>query len=333
MRMNRVLPIASLLAGLVLTGGAVAAQEIRWDLSDEHAPSTISGIADARFAELVKEKSGGRIEITVHYGAALGIKSADHFTAVEDGAVTLASTPFSRFGGINPIFEFQSLPFIAPTIDQAEKLTNLLLPIYDNVFDKANQKLLFTVPWLQQGFWAAKAVNKADDLKGLKIRTIDMAAAETLKRAGADAIQMSWGDVLPALSTGTINAVVTSSEGGVSAKLWEVGIKYFNNAGLTMDVSAVTVNRDSFNALPDDLQLAVLAAAVQTQAYVWAYARDRYAELSKTATQNGITMNDNMPPELIQHLRAAAGPVIEEWKKRLGEKVANDLLSIYDKKN
>ncbi len=326
---RRLLILPILAASVFAFVNPTYAQKYKWDLSNEHAASTLSGIADAKFAELVKAKSGGQIQITVHYGKALGYKSSEHFTAVEDGSIQLASTPFARLSGIDPIFELQSLPFLQPSIDEAHVFDDILRPYYQRVLSKSNQLLLHTVPWLPQGFWAGREINGVADLKGLRIRTIDRAAAETLKRAGADAIQMSWADVIPAAATGSINAAMTSAEGGVSAKLWEVGLKYFNNVSFTLDVSMTHVNRKAFYSLPDDLQLAVLSAAAETEAFAWNMAKKRAEELYQQLHAAGGKARDQLPPEFTNRLREAAGPVIGEWKNRFGSARADEILAIY----
>ena len=53
--------------------------------------------------DLVAEKTdGGSVEVVVHYGGALGYKSADHFDAVGEGALEIADTYGGALGGIDP---------------------------------------------------------------------------------------------------------------------------------------------------------------------------------------------------------------------------------------
>ncbi|MSP67260.1 MAG: hypothetical protein EXQ96_03995 [Alphaproteobacteria bacterium] len=76
-------------ATLVLGVGDASAQ-IKWDLPNEYAATSIFGEGDIFFANLLKEKSKGQILVTNHFGGSLGYKSKDHFDAVADGAVPLA---------------------------------------------------------------------------------------------------------------------------------------------------------------------------------------------------------------------------------------------------
>ena len=169
---------------------------------------------------------------------------------MRDGAVGLASTPLDKLAVISPIFNFQNVPFISPTVDEVRALYDATLPWYKEKLDGSNQIVLFSIPWTSVGVWSKKKIEKPEDLKALKLRTFEVIGARTFQRAGAAPIQMSWADVVPALTTGAIEAVLTSDEGGANAKFWDVGAKYFNAFGYSQGVSVVTMNKAEFDKLP-----------------------------------------------------------------------------------
>lgn len=317
MRFKGYAATASVVAALLAS--AVSASATEWDLSTEYAPASLPGRVNAYFAEKVKELSDGAFNITVHYSGALGFKAADHYTAVEDGALQIASTPFNRMNGIDPIFDLQSLPFLQSNLDEAEQLDRTLRPFYNHVMHENGQFVLFTTPWTPQGFWATKPVTTTADLEGLRLRVVDLAAVRTLKEAGADAIQMSWADTLPAISTGAINGVLTSDDGGLSAQFPEAGLTAFSPVGFTVGVEMVHVNQDAFDDLSEDEQLIVLAAAADAQAHGWALARQTVDDnLAKMKEQNVQVLE--IAPEFRAYLREAAGPAIASWQETFGPK-------------
>src|SRR5690606_7181705 len=106
------------IAGGAGLGASTAVAQEKWDYSTEYAPTSITGKTAAKFAERVKELSDGKLEIMVHYSGGLGFKSQDHYSAVEDGALPVADTPFNRMNGIYPIFDLQSLPFLQSTLKE-----------------------------------------------------------------------------------------------------------------------------------------------------------------------------------------------------------------------
>jgi len=322
---------AAALAAALIGQSAVAA-DYKFNLANEYPASSLPAQAEVYFIDQVKQRSGGKIEITPHFGGSLGYKSRDQYMAVRDGAVQIASTPFDKIIGLAPVYALQSLPFVTPTIDQTESLLHIARPYYEAAFNKANQTLLFGAPWTPAGIWAKSRIGSINDLRGLKVRTIDVTSTKTLKDAGAAPIQMSWGDVIPALGTNTITAVLTSDEGGVSAKIWEVGAKYFNSLGYSMGINAVTMNLELFNKLPDDMKKAIRDSAEAAEKHSWAVARQRVDANKKAMSAAGATFVDDVPAAVIDHLKKAGAPMIDEWKQQMGPE-ADKILAEFARKS
>src|SRR5262245_20938799 len=143
--------IGALAATLIAQSGA--AQEFKFNLANEYPASSLPALADKDFADALKARSGGKIEVALHHNGSLGYKSRDHYNAVADGAVQLASTPFDKIIGLAPVYALQTLPFVTPTIDKTETLFQITRPYYEAAFNKANQTLLFGEPWTPSGVW------------------------------------------------------------------------------------------------------------------------------------------------------------------------------------
>ncbi len=190
-------------------------------MPNEYQEASLPGQADKDFGRLVGEYSKGRIKVVHHFGGALGYKSRDHFAAVEDGAVPLASTYAGTFIGMDPIWMYQSVPFLATKSSETRASVNTARPWINRAMGKGGQFMLMAEPWTPVGIWANKPITSIAALKSLKIRTYDANSTEAMRAAGASPVQLSWADVIPALATGTIDSVITSDEGGVSAKFWE----------------------------------------------------------------------------------------------------------------
>ena len=133
-------------AASFLVAGPAAGQMKKWNLASANPAVSLSGETSNHFVKLVKEKTGGTIDITPHFGAALGYKGRDQYSAVEDGAVTFASTAFDKIVGLAPIYELQSLPFLTPTIKETKAMFDAARPYYEKAFNGANQTLLIRRP-------------------------------------------------------------------------------------------------------------------------------------------------------------------------------------------
>lgn len=312
------------------SAGHALSQEVEWDMPNEYGETSVSGEADKIFAERLLENSDGRIKITNHFGGSLGYKSKDHWAAVEDGAVPLASTYTGVFTGFDPVFLMNNLPFMATNPTQSKALIDAARPYYEEAFAKGNQMLLLTEPWSPVGLWTKRPIGSAEDMQGLKVRTYDKNGTTTLKELGAAAIQMSWADVVPALSTNTIEAVLTSEEGGLSAKFQEY-LDHYHYLNFTMGSNMVHINKDVFNALPEDLQKIVLDTAKEVEDELWAKSQDRIDLNVQRLADANVTAITDVPDSFIQQLKDASQVAIDEWREQAGDERADEILAAYRK--
>jgi TRAP-type C4-dicarboxylate transport system substrate-binding protein len=311
----------TLLAVLPLLVGLAApawAQTIRWDLTNEYQPNSLIGQGNAFFAEKVKELSGGRILITNHFNGALGFKSKDVLDAVGRGAVPLGDASTIFWGGIEPIFQLSGLPFLTTDADQSRRLFEAAKPFYEKVLAKHNQYLLFVSPWPPSGIWSRRPLENVASLRGLKIRTYDPASTNTFRAAGAAPQQLAWADVIPLLATNGIDAVLTSADGGASAKFWE-HVTHFTEANYAMPLSMATINKDEFDKLKPEDKKIVRDAAAATQDRQWAGLRTRVAENYAEMRAKGMTLSQSVSPDIRQAFAQAADPVVQEWATRMGD--------------
>jgi len=290
-----------------------------WDLANEYNATSIHAEGDVFFAERLSASTDGAIEIVHHFGGALGYKSLDQFDAVGDGAIPIADTYVGPLGGIDPMFLLPSLPFLAKTAAEARALYDVARPYYDEIFAANNQKLLYSSPWPPSGIWAKKPVASMAELKGLKIRTYDANGTITLKSAGAAPIQLSWADVVPQLSTGGIDAVLTSAESGANAKFWEQ-LSHFTEINYAMPLNMLHINLDVLNGLTPELQQAVLEAAEATSERNWQAVLTRveanYAEMEP----NGVTVVTGVPEDYLAALNEAGREALDDWLAKTGAK-------------
>ena len=328
MKHFRNLKPAVAIAGAVLFAPVAQAEEIKLDLANEYSAKSLPGRADTYFADILNANDAADIQVTLHPGGGLGFKSRDHFFAVREGTVDMASAPTEKYVGIAPIFGLQSLPFISSSIDETKALYDIARPYYEEAFAQNNQVLIYSAPWTPKGVWAKERITTVEDLQGLKVRTLDVMGTKTFAAAGASPIQMSWGDVAPALSTGAIDAVLASDEGGVSGKIWELGAGHFNFLAYNMGINVVTLNKDRFDAMSPAQQEAVLAAGVATESFAWTAVREAVERNKVTMAENGAEYFTDVPANVIAHLQEAGAPLHVEWKADMGDE-GDKILAAY----
>lgn len=310
-------------------GAHGASAQVSWNLSNEYPPNSLHAQSSDEFIKLLDQATGGAVKVTAHHGAALGYKSLDHFDAVGDGAVEIASSFVGGWSGINPVFLVSSLPFLAPTVEDNRALYEATKPYYEEVLGDANQIFLFATPWPPSGLWGNKPLDSMDALKNVRIRTYDAAGTVTLRAAGAAPIQLSWADTVPQLSTGGIDGVLTSADGGAAAQLWEHQ-SHFTEVNYAMPLQIVHMNRDAYESLTDEQKQAVTEAAKAAEEFGWNLLTNRVQENYEQMRSHGMTVVTDVPADYLQALGEAATPAIDDWKAKFGAEQADTLLGKYE---
>lgn len=316
--MKHVFSVAALACAIALPA---VAQEYRWDMPNTFGRSSSDGVADQVFAELVREKTGGRIEIVHHFDGALGFRGADILDAVADGAVPIArhSTPF--YGGQDPLFLLSTLPFLTATPEDVQTMHEVSRAYMEEAFAGFDQVLISAGLFPPSGIWSRAPIETLDDLQGLRLRAFDLNSLETFAGAGAAAVNLNWGDVFPALSTGLIDAVVTSADLGNASGI-ETYTPNFLEINWAVPISHITVNRDVWDGLPEDLQTALLEAGEETTRRTFARLETQVAANYAEMREKGVNIIETPDEALMEALRAAAEPVLENWRAAAGDRAS-----------
>jgi TRAP-type C4-dicarboxylate transport system substrate-binding protein len=281
--------IAAGFAAMAATTAVHAAE--KWTLFSV-LPSTNFQVKNASaFAAAVEKATEGEVVITVHPGGGLGFKGPELLAAVRDGLVDAADIQMNQQVGEDPFFGIESLPFLATGYDELKRLQEITRPHFDEIATKFNQKILYITPWPPQNVFSKVAVtNDIDQFKSLTIRTIDKNATNFFVKLGAKPVQMPWGEVVPALASGVLNAVSTSSTSAVDGRFWEF-IDEYNQIRWQMNSQMVTVNLDAWKRLKPEHQKTIeeLAATMQEEFRQASIAEDeKNSELLRT---NGMKIN------------------------------------------
>lgn len=317
------------LASLLAFSTVARAQTIKWDMTEAFPPTSISGIAAGDFARLVKEKSGGKIEITVHYSGSLGLGERDILTVVEQGVVPLSSTILDKILSTMPLASVQFVPFMAGNLKDSRALWYAARPYAEAHLAKLNQVLLFEDFQTPVGIWSKKPVQDLATLKTLKLRTNNPNTTKTFQNVGASPTFMSWGDVPPALSTGVIDSVITTCESGISARFYEQ-MKNYTRLDLEVGVFLVHIHKPTLDKLPPELKRAVFDAAAEASKRALDRTIARLDENTKTMKANGVTVWDTVPTEFRGQLLKAGSPLLDDWKKKIGTATADKILSDFE---
>ncbi|MGP9590373.1 TRAP transporter substrate-binding protein [Halomonas sp. AOP42-B2-16] len=305
----------SLVSILSLGFAVPAVAQTSWDLPLVWPAENYITVNAYRFAEEVANVTDGEVTITIHPGGSLGFRGPDMFSAVRDGLVPIGDMLLQQQTGDNPLLGLQSLPYLINNYEEQVAFQEFYRPVLNDVFSENNQKLLFTVPWPQQQVYTKKEINSIEDFSGVMIRSSDTAATEIFRAAGMTPVQLPWGEVIPSLATGAIDAVGTSSPSAVDGSFWEF-LTHGYATRHTWNLDAISVNLDAWNRLSPEHQKAIVDAAERLEPEFWQSAQDADAEQLQTLADNGIT-NAELDDATREELHNRAAPIRQAMISRM----------------
>ncbi len=161
--------------------------------------------------------------------------------------------------------------------------------------------------------WFRKEINSVDDLKGLKMR-IPGLGGKVLAKMGGTVVLLAGSEVFPALERGVIDAAEwVGPYHDRRLGLHQAAKNYYypgwHEPGTTTEL---TVNKQTFDALPQDLKTIIELAC--TDAHVWSLAEfeaQNSGALLDLVANHGVKVRQ-LPDDVLRGLKRAARETVEE---------------------
>ncbi|SEB40367.1 TRAP-type C4-dicarboxylate transport system, substrate-binding protein [Nitratireductor aquibiodomus] len=304
------------LAAAALGFATSASAQTKWDMPVPYGDTNFHTQNIVQFAEDVKSATDGGLEITVHSNGSL-FKHPDIKNAVRQGLAQIGEILGSRLSNEDPIYEVDSIPFLATSYDDAKKLYDASKDQLAAKLQEQGLQLLFSVPWPPQGIYTQKDISSVDDLKGLKMRAYNAATERLAQLAGSLPTQVEVPDLPTAFATGRVEAMVTSPSTGANSKVWDF-LSHYSDAQAWLPRNMVFVNKAAFDALAADQQAAVLEAAATAETRGWEASVKETMEKTQVLKDNGITVTAPSA-ELKEGLAAIGAEMSAEWAEKAGD--------------
>lgn len=311
----RSLALATALSALTLP----AAAQTAWDMPTPYGDTVFHTQNIIRFADDVREATGGQLDITVHSAGSL-FGHPEIKDAVRRGLAPIGEILMSRLANENPIFGADSIPFLADSYADAQALWDASRPAIEELLAEQGLTLLYAVPWPGQSLYLNEEVTDPAALQGVTFRAYNTATEQLANILGMVPTQVEAGDIPTAFATGRVAAMMTSPSTGVSSQAWDFTSVYIDvNAWLPKNV--VFVNTEAFEALPEDQQAALMEAAATAEARGWEMSASETEVQIAELENNGMTVV-TPSEELAAALSAAGETMTAEWLERAGDEGA-----------
>lgn len=271
-----------------------------------------------KFKEVVEEKSGGKIAVTVHKGT-LGENESELIEKLSMGAANLvvASPGFMTSIGV-PEIDIFSLEYLFDSFDHWEKCLDgdFGNKMKDIVTEKTGNSFRIMGYWSSsvRDVYGKKAVTKPDDLKGMTIRTQSSQVQQDFFAAcGAIPTSVAWGELYQALQQG----VVDSAENDYTNFMLKEHHKTDNGKFVSethhdYTTRLLLMDGSFYDKLTDEQKGWIDEACVAATAEERQVTYQMFEESKKQVIADGATVTENADID-IEAFKAIANPIMDKF--------------------
>jgi tripartite ATP-independent transporter DctP family solute receptor len=314
---------ASLIAGMTLFAGIQeAAAQVQTHLfrisaaNSETHPQNQGGF---KFAELLSQKSGGKMTAKVFSNGVLG-NDSQSLPALQGGTLDMMIGTLNNFGGSVKEVLALEFPYLFRSGEEADYVMNG--PVGKTLKDKMEEKGIMTLAYFELGFRSfhtrkGKQIQTAADFKGKKLRVQTTAVyVDLVNSLGANAVPMGFNETYTALEQGTIDGMSNPLINVLDGKYYEVS-QYLAISNHVYQPSFLGMSKKVWEKLSADEKKIVEEAATEAGIYQRKYNRQIDAEsLDKLKAKNMIVTV--LPPAEQAKISEMAKPVVEKHTQLIG---------------
>ncbi len=286
------------------------------------------GQAAERWADLVREKTRGRINIRAYAGASLvGGDQTREFLALQRGNIDLAVGSTINWSPQIPELNLFSLPFLLPDYKAIDALTQG--EVGRELFALLEKAGVMPLAWGENGFRelsnSRRAINSPGDLKGMRFRVVGSPLfADTFLALGARPVQMSWVDAQPALASGVVDGQENPLSVYLASNMGAFGQKYLTLWHYVADPLIFAVNQRVWASWTvADQQLVRQAAQQAARENIDKARQGILASDSLTAARleaGGVVVTQLTAAQRAAFVQATRG-VYGKWRREIGSEL------------
>ncbi|WP_197049833.1 DctP family TRAP transporter solute-binding subunit [Thermus scotoductus] len=231
-----------------------------------------------RFADLVKEKTGGKVNIKVYYsGQLFAGQQTNEFQLLRSGVADFAIGSTINWSPQVKELNLFNLPFFFPSYKDLDAVEDGQAG--KAIFQRLRQLGVEPLAWGENGYRqltnSKRPVRTPEDLAGLKIRVVGAPIfIDTFRALGANPTSLNFSETLTALQQGVVDGQENPIVGVIIPyKLWELGQRYLTVWNYVIDPLVFAASAQTWRTFPADVQKAIQEAASEAARYQKALAR------------------------------------------------------------
>ena len=309
------------LGALAQTAVAVEKMRLGHGLPEDHAVHK----AVVKFADLVKERSNGEIEIKVFANGVLG-GEREMLEQVQNGVLEITKASASPLETFSTDYKVFNLPFVFRDRDHFFRV--LTSPVGESILASSKKRGFIGLAYYDSGarsFYAKKAINTPDDLKGMKIRVQQSPTTiKMIQALGATPTPMAWGEVYSALQTGVVDGAENNVTALTNGRHGEV-CKFYSETEHQIVPDVLVMSSTRWDSLKKAHQEIIKKAAVDS----FEYQKSLWGAFEKVEREKALAMGVKFNTPNKQAFVAKVKPMMDEERKNGAiAKLLNDIAAV-----
>jgi tripartite ATP-independent transporter DctP family solute receptor len=292
------------------------AQEFKFATQNPKGHPLVTGME--KFAEIVAAKSGGRMKVNLFPGGVLGSDQAN-VSALQGGTLDMVVLNSGILASQVKEFGIYDFPFMFATSKEADAVVDG--PFGKMLHDKLAAKGIVGLAYWELGFRditnSRRAINRVEDIAGLKLRVIPNAInVDWVKALGANPTPLPFPEVYAALDQKAIDGQENPPTVISANKFYEVQ-KYIVLSHHQYNPQSLIFSEKVWDTLSAADRKILTDAAVEASKYQRQVARDAAGTALEDLKKHGMQVTELSAAELAK-FRDAMKPVVAKYSEIVG---------------
>lgn len=318
----------TLATALAVGLAAPAAAQTQLRLATVSATSEPIYEAMEYFVDLVEQKVGDQISITIHPNGELG-SNQEVYEQVKVGAPIIQNSDPGYLSDYVPDFGILNAPYLLSDPRDFSKIldSDLYAEMTQDLRETAGFELLST-NWFfgARHIISDREIRTPADMEGLTIRVPPNTMwIETMKAMGGRPTQLAWSEVYSGLSTGVVGAAEAPLASLYAAKLFETKDTVSMTGHFRAFVGLV-MNSDLYASFPQEVQEALSSSAIEAGEYMTDLVIESEEEYIGMLEVEGVGIVRDVDEAAFREATAGVYDAFPAWSDGLHERV-NAILS------
>ena len=282
-------------------------------LANSHNAEHITSQACQMFADLVNERSDGRITIECHFAGELG----DERSTIEQcqfGGLDFTRVSSGAAAEFAPLMNAMQMPYLYDDVDHLFEVMDG--EIGQEVFDTFEDNNLVGITYIHPGsrnfFNAKKEIHTPEDMAGMKIRVSESdLMLNLMENLGAAGVGLPFNDTYSSIQSGVVDGAENNMTSYIEMSFWEVA-PYWTYDGHSYMPDMILASKQTMDKLSAEDQQIIFACAKEAEVWhrdAWEASEAKNAEI---AIEKGCTLTTLTSDEL-KAFQDAVAPMYDSF--------------------